>query len=67
MESSTAFSSEAAEAIFLPAIPRDVLGLGPAEYADWIQVQWPAIMRMDRLKHVRAGKYYFLAPGGKLL
>lgn len=46
---------------------RDVLGLGPAEYADWIQVQWPAaIGRTDRFEHVRAGKYYSLAPGGKL-
>ena len=48
--------------------PRDVLGLGPTEYADWIQVQWPpAIGRTDRFEHVRAGKYYSLAPGGKLL
>lgn len=48
--------------------PRDVLGLGPAEYADWIQVQWPtAIKRTDRFEHVRAGKYYSLEPGGKLL
>jgi len=48
--------------------PRDVLGLGTAEYADWIQVQWPAaIKRTDRFEHVRAGRYYSLAPGGKLL
>lgn len=48
--------------------PRDVLGMGTAEYADWIQVQWPAaIGRTDRFEHVRAGKYYSLAPGGKLL
>jgi hypothetical protein len=48
--------------------PRDVLGLGTAEYADWIQVQWPAaIGRTDRFQHVLAGKYYSLAPGGKLL
>jgi hypothetical protein len=48
--------------------PREVLGLGPAEYADWIQVQWPAaIRRTDRFEHVRAGRYYSLAPGGKLL
>jgi hypothetical protein len=48
--------------------PRDVLGLGAAEYAEWIQVQWPvAIRRIDRFEHVRAGKYYSLAPGGKLL
>jgi len=48
--------------------PRDVLGLGAAEYADWIQVQWPAaIGRTDRFEHVRAGRYYSLSPGGKLL
>ena len=48
--------------------PCDVLGLWSAEYADWIQVQWPtAIRRTDRFEHVRAGKYYSLAPGGKLL
>jgi hypothetical protein len=48
--------------------PRDLLGLGPAEYADWIQVQWPAaIGRTDRFEHVRAGRYYSLSPGGKLL
>ena len=47
--------------------PRDVLGLGPSEYADWIQVQWPtAIGRTDRFEHVRGGKYYSLAPGGTL-
>ena len=48
--------------------PRDVLGLGAVEYADWIQVQWPtAIGRTDRFEHVRAGRYYSLSPGGKLL
>ena len=32
------------------------------------QVQWPAaIGRTDRFEHLRAGKYYSLAPGGKLL
>lgn len=48
--------------------PRDVLGLGTAEYADWIQIQWPAaIGHTDRFEHVHAGKYYSLTPGGKLL
>ena len=47
--------------------PRDILGLGPAEYADWIQVQWPAaVKRTDRFVHVAAGRYYSLLPGGKL-
>jgi hypothetical protein len=32
------------------------------------QVQWPAtIGRTDRFEHVRAGRYYSLAPGGKLV
>jgi enediyne biosynthesis protein E4 len=48
--------------------PRDLLGLGPAKYADWIQVQWPAaIGRTDRFEQVAAGRYYRLVPGGKLL
>ncbi len=47
--------------------PRDLLGLGEAAYADWIQVRWPAAARKtDRFEHVAAGKYYSLAPGGKL-
>lgn len=47
--------------------PRDLLGLGPAKYADWIQVQWPAAVgRNDRFKHVEAGRYYTLKPGGNL-
>ena len=48
--------------------PRDVLGLGTAEHADWIKVQWPAAVgRTDRFEHVRAGQYYSLTPGGDLL
>jgi hypothetical protein len=47
--------------------PRDLLGLGQAAYADWIQIKWPAgVRRTDRFEHVAAGKYYSLAPGGKL-
>jgi hypothetical protein len=45
-----------------------VIAKVPAEYADWIQVQRPAaIRRTDRFEHVRAGKYYSLTPGDKLL
>jgi len=48
--------------------PRDVLGLGAAEYADWIEIRWPAaIGHTDRFEHVHSGKYYSLSPGGKLL
>jgi enediyne biosynthesis protein E4 len=47
--------------------PRDLLGLGRAEYADWIKIQWPAAVgRTDRFERVAGGKYYSLAPGGKL-
>ncbi len=47
--------------------PRDLLGLGEAAYADWIQVRWPAAVgKTDRFEHVASGRYYSLAPGGKL-
>jgi enediyne biosynthesis protein E4 len=47
--------------------PRDILGLGPSENADWVQVQWPAgVGRTDRFEHVAGGRYYSLAPGSKL-
>jgi enediyne biosynthesis protein E4 len=47
--------------------PRDLLGLGPAKYADWIQIQWPAAAgHTDRFEHVAAGRYYTLKSGGKL-
>jgi enediyne biosynthesis protein E4 len=45
--------------------PRDVLGLGKAAFADWVQVKWPG-GHVDRFEHVVGGKYYSLAPGGKL-
>jgi hypothetical protein len=48
--------------------PRIVLGLGPAEYADWIEIKWPAaVHKVDRFERVSAGRYYSLAPGGKLI
>lgn len=47
--------------------PRDLLGLGPARSADWIDVKWPgAVGRTDRFEHVAGGRYYSLDPGGKL-
>ncbi len=47
--------------------PREVLGLGPAQKADWIEVKWPApIGRVDRFENVRAGRYYTLRAGGRL-
>jgi hypothetical protein len=47
--------------------PRDLLGLGRAAYADWVEIKWPAAVgRTDRFEHVAAGRYYSLTPGGKL-
>jgi hypothetical protein len=47
--------------------PRDLLGLGRSEYADWIEIKWPgAVGRTDRFEHVEGGRYYSLAAGGKL-
>jgi enediyne biosynthesis protein E4 len=47
--------------------PRELLGLGPAEAADWVEVHWPApSQRVDRFESVEAGRYYSLTPGGQL-
>jgi len=47
--------------------PRELLGLGPAQRADWIEVHWPApSRRVDRFDNVAAGRYYTLKEGGKL-
>jgi len=47
--------------------PRELLGLGPAKKADWLEVRWPAPRnRVDRFQNVAAGKYYALRPGGAL-
>jgi enediyne biosynthesis protein E4 len=47
--------------------PRDLLGLGQAAYADWVEIKWPAAVgRTDRFEHVEGGRYYSLRPGGKL-
>jgi hypothetical protein len=47
--------------------PRDILGLGTASTADWVEVQWPgAVKRTDRFAHVAGGRYYSLSPGSSL-
>jgi enediyne biosynthesis protein E4 len=47
--------------------PRDILGLGSASIADWVEVQWPAsVGRTDRFTHVAGGRYYSLSPGSTL-
>lgn len=47
--------------------PREILGLGPAKKADWIEVKWPApVKRVDRFENVVAGRYYELGTNGKL-
>lgn len=47
--------------------PRELLGLGPAKRADWIEVRWPAPdRRVHRFANVAAGRYYSLDVNGKL-
>jgi enediyne biosynthesis protein E4 len=47
--------------------PRDILGLGTASTADWVEVQWPAAVgRTDRFTHVAGDRYYSLSPGSGL-
>lgn len=47
--------------------PRELLGLGTAKQADWIELKWPAPdRRVQRFTNVAAGRYYVLSPNGKL-
>jgi hypothetical protein len=47
--------------------PRELLGLGQAKKAEWIEVRWPApVNKLDRFENVAAGRYYTLQAGGKL-
>ena len=47
--------------------PRELLGLGPAQKAEWIEVRWPAPARaVDRFENVAGGRYYSLGVRGKL-
>src|SRR5262245_26053360 len=48
--------------------PREVLGLGTAEKADWLEVRWPApSQRIDRFENVVANRYYTLQEGKALV
>jgi len=48
--------------------PREVLGLGPAEKTDWLEVRWPApSQRIDRFENVAANRYYTLREGKPLV
>jgi hypothetical protein len=47
--------------------PRELLGLGKADAADWIEVRWPEPGGgADRFEHVAANRYYSLKRGGSL-
>jgi hypothetical protein len=44
--------------------PREVLGLGPAEKLDWIEVQWPQpANRKDRFAGFAVDRYVTLTEG----
>lgn len=44
--------------------PREVLGLGPAETVEWVEVRWPApSSRAERFRGMRPGRYVTLAEG----
>ena len=43
--------------------PRELLGLGPAPQADWIEVRWPG-GAADRIEGVRGGRYVTVREGG---
>jgi hypothetical protein len=44
--------------------PREVLGLGPAPAADWIEIQWPApSTRVERAERVPGGRYLTIVEG----
>ena len=47
---------------------REVLGLGPAEKADSLEVRWPApSQRIDRFENIAANRYYTLREGKPLV
>jgi hypothetical protein len=44
--------------------PRQLLGLGKAARADWIEVHWPAPSKqVDRVSNVASGKYFVMEEG----
>ena len=42
--------------------PRELLGLGTADRAEWIEIRWPS-GTVDRLEDVAAGRYFDVAEG----
>jgi hypothetical protein len=47
--------------------PREVIGLGKADKADWLEIKWPAPSKqVDRFTDVPAGRYITITEGGKL-
>ena len=42
--------------------PREVLGLGPAASAEWVEVRWPS-GTVDRIEDVAAGRYFEFREG----
>ena len=47
--------------------PRELLGLGAASKADWVEVRWPLPKGgVDRFTQVAGGRYYSLSARGKL-
>jgi hypothetical protein len=46
---------------------REILGLGKAAQADWIEVHWPApSTRVDRISGVPGGKYFTVEEGKRI-
>jgi enediyne biosynthesis protein E4 len=45
--------------------PREVLGLGPAQSVEVLEVQWPDGHK-DTFRDVKGGRYYALSRAGKL-
>lgn len=44
--------------------PREILGLGTATKADWIEVRWPApSKKVDRVSNLASGRYFDLEEG----
>ena len=46
--------------------PRELLGLGDADRAEWIEIRWPS-GTVDRLKDVAAGQYFDVVEGSGIL
>jgi hypothetical protein len=48
--------------------PREVLGLGSAPTADWIEIKWPApSTRVERAERVAGGRYLTVIEGNGIV